>query len=124
MFVVRRLHELEWKAGVPLFLFFDIQKACDSIDRNLRWQVLSHLGVPPQITVIREFRDGMKAWKACIRPTDYICSKPFDVDQGLRQGCGCSPLLFNIFIAAVLLVVLQRFSEDADILAVCMHLQE
>ena len=36
MFVVRRLQELGQKAGVPLFLFFiDIQKAYDSVDRNL-----------------------------------------------------------------------------------------
>ena len=28
-----------------------------------------------------------------------------------------APLLFNIFFAAILLIALQRFSEDADILA-------
>ena len=35
-----------------------------------------------------------------------------------------SPLLFNIFFAAVLTVVLQRFSEDPAILAVLVHLKE
>ena len=35
-----------------------------------------------------------------------------------------SPLLFNIFIVAVLIVVLQTFSEDANILAELVHLQE
>ena len=35
-----------------------------------------------------------------------------------------SPLLFNIFIAAVLIVVFQKFSEDADILAELVYLQE
>ena len=83
MFVVRRLHELERKAGVALFLYFiDAPKAYDSVDRNVLWQVLSRLGVPPQmITVIREFHDGMKA---CVRSSDGTCSKPFDVNQGLR----------------------------------------
>ena len=35
-----------------------------------------------------------------------------------------SPLLFNIFFAAVLTVVLQRFSEDPAILAGLVHLKE
>ena len=41
MFAVRRLQELGREARVPLFLFFnDLQKAYDSVDRTLLWQVL------------------------------------------------------------------------------------
>ena len=42
----------------------------------------------------------------------------------VRQGCVLSPLLFNIFFAAVLTVVLQRFSEEPAILAELVHLKE
>ena len=55
MFAVRRLQELGRKACVPLFLcFIDLQKAYDSVDRTLLWQVLARFGTPPQmIEVIR-----------------------------------------------------------------------
>ena len=46
------------------------------------------------------------------------------MEQGLRQGCVLSLLLFNIFFAAVLTVVLQRFSEEPAILAERVHLKE
>ena len=123
IFVVRRLQEIRRKAGVSLFMcFIDLQKAYDTVDRTLLWQVLTRIGVPPQmIAVIQQFHDGMRA---CVRPDDGVCSDWFEVEQGLRQGCVLSPLLFNIFFAAVLTVVLQRFSEEAVILAELVHLKE
>ena len=55
---------------------------------------------------------------------DGVCSVWFEVPQGLRQGCVLAPLLLNIFFAAMLLVALQRFSEDADIFSDLVHLKE
>ena len=123
MFVVRRLQEVGRKAGVSLHIcFIDIQKAYDTVDRTLLWQVLTCIGVLPQmIAVIRKFHDGMRG---CVRPDDGVCSDWFEVEQGLQQGCVLSPLLFNIFFAAVLNVVLQRFSNEPAILAELVHLKK
>ena len=101
--------------------FVDLQKAYDTVDRTLLWQVLTRIGVSPQmIAVIQQFHDGLRA---CVRPNG-LCLDWFEVEQGLRQGCVLSPLLFNIFFAAVLNVVLQRFSEKPAILAELVHLKE
>ena len=120
--MVRRLQEIGRKAGVSLFMcFIDLQKAYDTVDRTLLWQVLTRIGVPPKmIAVIQQFHDGMRA---CVRP-DGVCPDWFEVEQGLRQRCVLSPLLFNIFFAVVLTVVLQRLSEDTVILAELVHLKE
>ena len=82
MLVVRRLQEIGWKAGVSFFMcLIDLQKAYDTVDRTLLWQVLSRIGVPPQmIAVIRQFHDGMSA---CVRPDDGVRSDWFEVGQRL-----------------------------------------
>ena len=123
MFTVRRLQELGRKARLPLFLrFVDLQKAYDSVDRTLLWQVLACFGVQSQmIEVIRQFHDGMRV---CLRNDDSRCSEWFEVAQGLRQGCVLSPLLFNVFFAAIFLVALEKSSKDAGIPADLIHLQE
>ena len=102
--------------------FIDLQKAYEAVDRTLLWQVLTRTGVPPQMrAVIQQLHDGMGA---CVRLDHGVCSDWFEVEQGLRQVCVLSPLLFDIFFETVLTVVLQRFSEDTVILAELVHLKE
>ena len=71
--------------------------------------------------VIRQFHDGMRA---CVRPDDGVGSDWFEMEQGPRQDCVLSAILFNVAFAAVLTIVLQRFSEDTIILAELVHLKE
>ena len=72
------------------------------------------------IEVIRQFYDGVRA---SVRSDDGRCAEWFEVAQGLRQGCVLSPLPFNVFFAAILFVVLEKFSKNAGILADLIHLQ-
>ena len=100
--------------------FIDLQKAYDSVDRELLWVVLVRFGVPEKmLTVIRQFHEGMRAR---VRTDEH--SEWFDVTQGLRQGCVLSPLLFNIFFAAATHAEVVRFSEDPDIVRDLVHLEE
>ena len=105
MFVVRRLQEIRRKAEASLIMcFIDLQNAYDTVDRTLLWQVLTRIGVPPQmIAVIQHFDDGTTA---CVQPDDGVYSDWIEMEQGLLQECVVSPLLFNIFFAAVLDIVL------------------
>ena len=125
MFVVSRLQEIGRKVGVSLFMcFVDLQMVYDTVDRTLLWKVLTRIGVPPPqqiIAVIRQFHHGMRA---CVRPDDGLCLDWFEVEHGLRQGCVIFMLFFNTLFAALLTVVLQRFSEDTVILAKLVHLKE
>ena len=59
--------------------------------------------------------------RACVRSED---GEWFEVGQGLPQGYVLSPLLFNVFFAAVLRIALERFSRNTDILGDLVHLDE
>ena len=111
MFVVRRLQELGRTSNTSLEICcIDLAKAYDSIDRVLLWEVLARFGVPPRmIKFIRMFDDYCIRARVQLDYGDF--SAWFNVCQGLRQRCVLSPLLFNIFFAAVIIVVLQRFAD-------------
>ena len=102
-------------------MLIDLQKAYDSVDRELLWQALTCLGLPAKmLTVIRQFHEGKRA---CVRIDDGEYSESFDFTLGLRRGCVLSPLLFNVFLAAVIHVPV-RFREDEDIERDLVHLEE
>ena len=123
MFVVRILQELGRTSNTSLEIcFIDLAKAYDSVDRVLLWEILARFGVPPRmIKVIRMSHDGIRAR---VQLDDGDFSAWFNVCQGLRQGCVLSPLLFNIFFVAVIIVVLQRFAEDLLIVSDLVYLDD
>ncbi|CAB1116295.1 unnamed protein product [Ectocarpus sp. CCAP 1310/34] len=123
LFVVRRLQELGRRKKIPLYMcFVDLNKAYDSVDREMLRKVLARAGIPAKlIKVISQFHDGMRAR---VRMDGGELSDWFFVTQGVRQGCVLSPLLFIIFFAEVLEVVVIRFSEDYVVLRNLVCLEE
>lgn len=63
IFVEGRLQDLGQARNGPLNIcFVDLQKAYDSIDCTLLWEVLAQYPVPPRmIEAIRMFRGSMRA---------------------------------------------------------------
>ena len=122
MFLIRRLQELARKKRIPLYVcFIDLTKAYNSVDWTLLWTVLARFGVPQNmISVIRQFRDGMRA---CVRLDDRVGSRWSAVEQGL-QGCVLAPLLFNIFFTAVINVASMRFKANKGIMDALVHLRK
>ena len=73
------------------------------------------------IKVIHMFHDGMRSR---VELDDTYFSAWFNVYQGLRQGHVLSPLLFNMFFATVIMVVLQRFAEDPLLVSDLVYLDD
>lgn len=79
-------------------LFVDLVKAYDSVARAGVWAVLRRKGVPPRlIGLIQAYYSGKRARIS----VEGGLSEEFELETGLGQGCCLAPLLFNIFLAAV-----------------------
>ena len=92
LFVVRRLQELGRARKISLYTcFIDLQKAYDSVDRELFWVVLARFGVPEKmLTVIRQFHEGMRARVRTVNTRSGLTS---------LRGCGkyvCCHRFFSI----------------------------
>lgn len=104
--------------GVPLYkVYVDFVKAYDRVDRELLWKVLEKRKVPAVIiSLIRSFHEGASA---AVR-VDGSLAEPFTLSVGLKQGSSLSPLLFNIFLGAIMEEVQQQFSARSHRLGVPM----
>ena len=82
--------------NIPLFItFIDFMKAFDSIDREMKFAILRHYGIPEQIlSAIRVLYDDSKS-------REYVeseFSEAFKITTGLLQGDVLAPFFFIIEI--------------------------
>ena len=104
--------------NAPLYkIYVDFVKAYDRVDRELLWAILEKRGVPAVIiSLIRSFHQGAMA---TVRVGGALAD-PFELTVGLKQGSSLSPLLFNIFLGAIMEEVQTQFAEGDKELGVPM----
>ena len=97
------------------FVFIDLKKAYDSVPRECLWLVLAKAGIPDKlIAIIRGFHEGMTASLRLAGGSSD--TQPISVENGLRQGCCMAPVLFNIFMWAVIECWRQRVKSIDGVL--------
>jgi hypothetical protein len=84
----------------PLYCYFvDLKKTFDIVPREVLWQVLAGLGVE------RCFLRCLQAMYAkdtlCINHLSEGVTSSFRCQQGVKQGCPLSPLLFGLYLDAL-----------------------
>ena len=76
--------------------FIDFSKAFDTIPRDILFQKLLNYGINGNF--FNTIKNIYANDRACIKFKDQV-SETFKINQGVRQGCVLSPILFNIFMA-------------------------
>jgi hypothetical protein len=97
LLVLRHMIDMN-RAGVGVkfgVAFMDLSAAYDSIDRNLLFAKLKHMGMSDHsINTLKHLYQDT----TCIVKCDQGGSAGFTVNIGLRQGCPLSTTLFNLYI--------------------------
>ena len=95
-FVLRQILEQshEWNGSLYV-VFVDFEKAFDSLHRDSLCEILRHYGIPQiLVNVIRSLYENFE----CRGVHNNQLTEPFKVEDGMKQGCFLSPLLFSMAI--------------------------
>ena len=99
--VVQRAHWVHQQAmkecGSVIRIDSDFKDAFNSAGHSCLWAILKGLGVP-DVDFIEELYS--KSWMKITVGTE--CSAPIQLDTGTEQDSGLSPLLFDLFLNALL----------------------
>jgi len=111
IFVCRQLLEKCVEQHMDFFsAFVDLEKAFDTVPRELLCEVLGRFGCPPRfVNLVRQLHTDTSA--SVISGGDM--SEPFPISVGVKQGCVLAPVLFNIYLVAVTFLTQQR-DHDRD----------
>ena len=80
--------------------FVDLTKAFYTISHDELWKIMAKFGCPPRfIAMVRQFHDDIQARVQ----SDGEFSEPFEVTNGVKQGCVMAPTLFSMMFSAMLM---------------------
>ena len=85
--------------------FVDFSKAFDTIPRDLRFEKLLGYGITGKF--LNNIKSMYTNDNCCVKVGNKL-TESFLANQGVKQGCILSPLLFNIFIADIV----ERFETE------------
>ncbi|XP_076054495.1 uncharacterized protein LOC143033187 [Oratosquilla oratoria] len=100
IFATRQVQEKCIEKNMDLYaVFIDLTKAFDTVNREILWVILSKLGGPEKfVNLIKKFHDDMTGQVL----SGGEVSEPFNISNGVKQGCVLAPILFNLFFTCVL----------------------
>jgi hypothetical protein len=92
-FSIRQILEKKWEYNEAVHqLFIDFKKVCDSIRREVLYNILTEFGIP--MKVVRLIKMCLSETYSRVRVGEHL-SDTFPIKNGLKQGDALSPLLFN-----------------------------
>ena len=111
LFIIRQIQEKCREQQRELHaVFVDLQKVSDTVNRSLLWEILKKHGCPDKfIAVLRALHDGATATVVASNGL----YESFTVRTGVRQGCVVAAVIFNVFVASVLLVSQPRLEANS-----------
>lgn len=105
IFMLKEIVAKYWEYNKEFFaVFIDFQKAYDSIIREKLWSQLEKFGIPRKL--INLIRMTVTGSRCSVRINGCNC-EPFEINSGVRQGDGLSPILFNIAIEEAMQIISQ-----------------
>ena len=109
IFILKMAMEKSREFNKPIFMcFIDIQKAYDSVNRELLWKICRQYGLTEKIVCLLKLVH--KDSRAQVRVEGEL-SDSFEIETGVMQGGIPSPVLFNVLFDFIIRKVL----EDANI---------
>ena len=94
MLSLELLSQIQAGRGQELhIILIDLQKAFDSVDREILFEMLQESGIDETVT------DLLKSAYAGEKSTLMLNgerTEPFNIEKGVRQGACTSPILFNL----------------------------
>ena len=99
LFTANQLQEKCQEQNVDLYMtFVDLTKAFDTVSRGGLWKIMAKFGCLPRFIAM--------VCQARVQNNGEF-SEPFEVTNGVRQGCVMAPTLFSMMFSAMLMDAFQ-----------------